>query len=316
MQLLSRIPLQKGRGELVTMASCLLHHANFPATFWAEAVATACYINNRAPTKILGSLSPEEVWTGKTQSLSNIRVFGCRAFSLDQRTSRRKVDSKSIPCIYLGPSIDSPRHRLYNIATKRVIISRNVLFDEQTLGFPQSLTSTSNNDIVHFNISLSPPSSSLPTTLHHSHSLPGAPSIQHDLTSLDFEEIPSSSSSDEAVTSNRLQDIDSTVQTIQHDSDNSDPLKIPASSAEDSVHPSVRSASTQEDPSSLLAPTGTVAPSFRVSSSPQQHFLSPETGNQRSSNQPLNSVRTASTPNITSSSAASKTKKRQPKPTY
>lgn len=129
-------------GILVMMASCMLHHAKLPQTFWAEAVSLACYIANRAPTKVLGRYSPEELWTGRLASLANIRVFGCRAYAVDQRPSRRKLDSRTVECIYLGPSLTSSGHRLYNFNTKRVFISRNVQFDETILGLPDEPSET------------------------------------------------------------------------------------------------------------------------------------------------------------------------------
>jgi len=119
-------------------------------------------------------------------SLQDIRVFGCRAYSLDQHTSRRKLDSRSIPCIYLGPSINSPGHRLYNITTKRVIISRNVLFDELTLGLPEDTPQQHQHDVAQLQVGWT-----LPTALPYIQ-LPGtqpvAASEVQDFTNLDWED--------------------------------------------------------------------------------------------------------------------------------
>ena len=182
-------------GILVMMASCMMHHANLPAIFWAEAISLACFINNRAPTKALGLLSPEEVWTGKSQSLDNIKVFGCRAWSLDQRTSRKKLDPRSFPCIYLGPSTTSPGHRLYNFNTKRVIISRNVLFDELTLGLPQGNPAPS-NDVAFLQMGESSLPLLIPITRQPPALIQLGSTAPEDLTTLDFEEFNNPASPD------------------------------------------------------------------------------------------------------------------------
>jgi len=164
----------------------MLHHSNLFPSFWAEAISFACFILNRAPTKALGTLTPEEVWTRMKSSLQDIRVFGYCAYSLDQRTSRRKLDSRSIPCIYLGPSINSPGHRLYNITTKRVIISRNVLFDELTLSLPEDTPQQHQHDVAQLQVGWT-----LPTALPYIQ-LPGiqpvAASEVQDFTNLDWED--------------------------------------------------------------------------------------------------------------------------------
>ena len=43
---------------------------------------------------------------------------------------RKKLDDKSIKCIFLGVSEESKAYRLYNPVTKRIIISRDVVFME------------------------------------------------------------------------------------------------------------------------------------------------------------------------------------------
>ena len=48
--------------------------------FSAEAMEIACYLFNRSPSSTLEGKTPQEVWTGKELSLSNLRVFGCDAY--------------------------------------------------------------------------------------------------------------------------------------------------------------------------------------------------------------------------------------------
>ena len=86
----------------------------------------------------------------------------------------------------MGPSINSPGHRLYNITTKRVIISRNVLFDELTLGLPEDTPQQHQHDVAQLQVEWT-----LPTALPYIQ-LPGiqpvAASEVQDFTNLDWED--------------------------------------------------------------------------------------------------------------------------------
>lgn len=59
-------PQQNGVAErtnrtLVEMARTMILEANLPKSLWAEAVNTAAFLRNRCPTKILSSMTPEEL---------------------------------------------------------------------------------------------------------------------------------------------------------------------------------------------------------------------------------------------------------------
>ncbi|MCH80264.1 hypothetical protein A2U01_0001030 [Trifolium medium] len=58
------------------------------------------------------------------------RVFGCIAFAHIPDSQRKKLDNKSIKCVHLGISDESKAYKLYNPVDKRIIISRDVVFDE------------------------------------------------------------------------------------------------------------------------------------------------------------------------------------------
>ena len=120
---------------LVEMARCLLQTASMPNNFWAKAIVTATYISNASPTHVLGSHSPFELWSGKPADLSQLHIPFCHAYVLVM-TGRQKLDSKSKQCIYLGPALNDHAYRLYDSSTRKLIISRNVRFDETQLGLP------------------------------------------------------------------------------------------------------------------------------------------------------------------------------------
>ena len=73
------------------------------------------------------------MWTGERPSVEHLRIFGCRAHVLIESGNRKKFDAKSRLCVYLGPNYEGTGDKFYDAATKRVIVSRNVVFHEAEL---------------------------------------------------------------------------------------------------------------------------------------------------------------------------------------
>ena len=62
--------------------------------------------------------------------MRHLRVFGCIAYVKVHSHSRRKLDEKSNKCIFIGYSNESKAYKLYNLMSGKVIINRDVIFDE------------------------------------------------------------------------------------------------------------------------------------------------------------------------------------------
>lgn len=101
------------------------------STFLAEAVQYAVHILNRSPTAILGDVRPAEKWCKQKPTVEHLRVFGCVAYVLVPYERGIKLDEKSITCIMFGVSSESKAYPLYDPALKRIIISKDVKFDER-----------------------------------------------------------------------------------------------------------------------------------------------------------------------------------------
>ncbi len=118
--------------------------------FWGEAVNTAVYIKNRCPTKAIDSNTPQEAWSGRKPNVSHLRVFGCKAFAHVPYEKRNKLESKSMPCVFLGYYEGTKAYRLMCVKTKRIIKSRDVVFIEGSKeigGVPQ--LEKEENVVVH-----------------------------------------------------------------------------------------------------------------------------------------------------------------------
>jgi len=81
---------------------------------------------NRCPTKSIHNIVPEEAWSGRKQSVTHMRDFGCVAHAHVLDDLRKKFDSKGNKCIFVGYNDQSKAYKLYNPLTKKVIISRGV----------------------------------------------------------------------------------------------------------------------------------------------------------------------------------------------
>ncbi|CAA7027704.1 unnamed protein product [Microthlaspi erraticum] len=128
-------PQQNGIAErknrsIMNMARCMMLGMSVPRRFWPEAVQYAVHVLNRSPSAALGDVTPDERWSNHKPSVEHVRVFGCVAYALVPYERRVKLDEKSIQCVFVGVSKESKAYRLYNPETKKIIISRDVRFDE------------------------------------------------------------------------------------------------------------------------------------------------------------------------------------------
>lgn len=109
------------RRSLNEMGLRMLLDAGLERSFWAEAVNTAAYIQNRLPSTA-AETTPYEMWHCKQPDLSHMKVFGCSAFV---RTSTQKEK-----LIFVGYSFDYKAYRLLEPKSGKVVTSRDVMFLE------------------------------------------------------------------------------------------------------------------------------------------------------------------------------------------
>ena len=118
---------------LTERARSMRLHSGLPKCFWADAVNTAAYLINRGPSVPLNFGIPEEVWSGKEVTLSHLRIFGCTAYVHISDHGRDKLDAKSKKCYFIGYGGDAFGYRLWDEANKKIIRSRDVVFDESVM---------------------------------------------------------------------------------------------------------------------------------------------------------------------------------------
>ncbi|KAL4590852.1 hypothetical protein LXL04_003796 [Taraxacum kok-saghyz] len=104
--------------------------AGLPLSFWAEAVNTACYTQNRSIIVKLHGKTSYEMLKGRRPDISYIHVFGCICYILNQRDKRLKFEAKADEGIFLGYSSISKAFRVFNKHSEMVEESPHVTFEE------------------------------------------------------------------------------------------------------------------------------------------------------------------------------------------
>lgn len=131
-------PQQNGLAErmnrtLMERARCMLINASLQKQYWAEAVYTAAYITNRCPTRVLSYVTPEEQWSGKKPDMRHIKIFGCEAMVHATKEKTQKLDPRASKMIFVGYCETTKGYRLLDPKTRKIIISRDVVFLENSV---------------------------------------------------------------------------------------------------------------------------------------------------------------------------------------
>jgi len=116
---------------VMNMVCCMLSAKRVPKLFWAEAAKWSFYLLNRCPTHVVKKITPQEAWSGVKPSVQHLRVWGCIAHVHIPDAKRGKLDDKRFPCIMLGLSDESKGYRLFDPNTGRVVVSKDVIFEEE-----------------------------------------------------------------------------------------------------------------------------------------------------------------------------------------
>lgn len=128
-------PQQNGVAErknrtVMNMVRAMLSDKKIPKSFWPEAVNWSNYVLNRCPTVAVIDVTPEEAWSGMKPCVEHFRVFGCIAHVHVPKVRRSKLDNRSLTCVFLGVSEESKGYKLFDPIGKKVLVSRDVIFEE------------------------------------------------------------------------------------------------------------------------------------------------------------------------------------------
>ncbi|GAB2299389.1 hypothetical protein Dimus_038558 [Dionaea muscipula] len=132
----ARTPQQNGVAErrnrtLKEAARTMIAEIGLPKRFWAEAINTACYTQNRCIINKEYGVTPYELWNGRKPSISHLHIFGGRCFIHNNGKDQLKVfDTRADEGIFMGYSEVSKAFRILNKRTMVIEESVHVVFDE------------------------------------------------------------------------------------------------------------------------------------------------------------------------------------------
>jgi hypothetical protein len=136
---------QNGKAECIirsvnNVIRTLLIKAFLPGRYWVEGLHTATYLLNRLPTTAIQVACPHLALFGSAPSYEHLRVFGCTCYPNTTATASHKLSPRSTRCVFLGYSADHKGYYCLDLSTNHLIISRHVVFDENSF-----LLATSHN---------------------------------------------------------------------------------------------------------------------------------------------------------------------------
>ena len=112
------------------MARVMLNSKKLSTRLWAEAVNTSYYTINRVFLRQDTNKTSYEIWKDKKPNFSHFHVFGCTCYILNDREQLGKFQAKSDKSVFLGYSINSRAYRVFNLRTKTIMESINVVVDD------------------------------------------------------------------------------------------------------------------------------------------------------------------------------------------
>nr|GEZ99969.1 retrovirus-related Pol polyprotein from transposon TNT 1-94 [Tanacetum cinerariifolium] len=131
----ARTPEQNGVVErrnrtLVEAARTLLSAAKVPLFFWAEAIATECFTQNRSLVIPRHEKTPYHIINERKPSVKFFHIFGSVCYIVRDGENLDKMKEKGDECIFVGYSNQSRAYRVFNKRTRVIMESIHVNFDE------------------------------------------------------------------------------------------------------------------------------------------------------------------------------------------
>jgi len=131
---------------LLEKARCMLSNTGLPIKFWAEAINTAYYLVNKFPSTTINCKTLEKIWLSSTTNYLILCVFGCPTYA---HVNEGKLEPIAMKCIFLGYQDSVKGYKLWDPKESKLLISRDVTFDETTILNPRPHEDHDNKVQVH-----------------------------------------------------------------------------------------------------------------------------------------------------------------------
>nr|GEY51805.1 retrovirus-related Pol polyprotein from transposon TNT 1-94 [Tanacetum cinerariifolium] len=133
--------IERKNRTLVEAARTMLIFSHAPLFLWAEAIATACYTQNRSIVHRRFNMTPYELIQGRKPEISYLHVFRALCYPKNDRENMDKLSAKGDIGFFIGYSANSVAYRVYNWMTTKIMETMNVTFDElSAMAFKQNIS--------------------------------------------------------------------------------------------------------------------------------------------------------------------------------
>ncbi|GKC95863.1 retrovirus-related pol polyprotein from transposon TNT 1-94, partial [Tanacetum coccineum] len=131
----ARTPEQNGVVErrnrtLVEAARTMLSAAKVHLFFWAEAIATTCFTQNRSLVISQHEKTPYHIINARKPSVKFFHIFAYLCYIVKDGENIDKMKEKGNACIFVGYSTQSKAYRVFNKRTRMIVETIHVNFDE------------------------------------------------------------------------------------------------------------------------------------------------------------------------------------------
>ncbi|GJX25693.1 retrovirus-related pol polyprotein from transposon TNT 1-94 [Tanacetum coccineum] len=122
----------------------MLSAAKIPLFFWAEAIATTCFTQNRSLVIPRHEKTPYHIINARKPSVKFFHIFGSLYYIIRDGENLDKMKEKGNACIFVGYSTQSRAYSVFNKRTRIIVETIHVNFDE----LPQIVSNQVSSDPV------------------------------------------------------------------------------------------------------------------------------------------------------------------------
>nr|GEZ60873.1 hypothetical protein [Tanacetum cinerariifolium] len=172
---------------LIEVARTMLIYAQALLFLWADAVAIACYTQNRSIIRVRHGKTPYELLHNKLPDLSFLYVFGALCYPTNDNENLEKLQPKANIGIFIGYAPTKKAFQIYNRRTRRIVETIYVDFDELTaIGSEQISSGSAHHEMTPATITpevIAPIAKVIPPEQAESTSSPSSITVDQDAPS-------------------------------------------------------------------------------------------------------------------------------------
>nr|GEZ35319.1 retrovirus-related Pol polyprotein from transposon TNT 1-94 [Tanacetum cinerariifolium] len=122
--------VERRNRTLVEAARTMLSAAKVPLFFWAEAIATSCFTQNRSLVIPQHEKTPYHIINDRKPSVKFFHIFGSLCYIVRDGENLDKIKEKGDACIFVENSTQSRAYMVFNKRTRVIVETIHVNFDE------------------------------------------------------------------------------------------------------------------------------------------------------------------------------------------